>query len=70
MPKHNPTKEKPVFPPSGKRIAIIGATGSGKTTLAQQLGDALDLPVLRFSHPKQADRWLNSLRKQTVHTNK
>jgi adenylate kinase family enzyme len=66
MPQTPSTKEKPTFPILGKRIAIIGATGSGKTTLAQQLGDVLDLQVLRFTHPKQTDRWLNSLRKQPV----
>jgi energy-coupling factor transporter ATP-binding protein EcfA2 len=32
-----------VFPLPGKRIAIIGATGSGKTTLARQLSGVLPL---------------------------
>lgn len=36
------------FPKPGNRIAVIGATGSGKTTLAQRLGDILDLPVIEL----------------------
>ena len=33
----------PSFPSPGKRIAIVGATGSGKTTLARQLSSTLAL---------------------------
>ena len=33
----------PSFPSPGKRIAIVGATGSGKTTLAGQLSSTLAL---------------------------
>jgi adenylate kinase family enzyme len=36
------------FPKPGKRIAIIGATGSGKTTLAQRLGDLLNLKLIEL----------------------
>ncbi|NDD54181.1 hypothetical protein EBZ39_09940 [bacterium] len=33
-----------------KRILIIGCGGSGKTTLARRLGDALNLPVIHLDH--------------------
>jgi len=36
------------FPKPGTRIAVIGATGSGKTTLAQRLGVILDLPLIEL----------------------
>jgi len=36
------------FPQPGTRIAVIGATSSGKTTLARRLGDLLDLPVIEL----------------------
>lgn len=42
------TKNTTSFPKPGSRIAVIGATGSGKTTLAQQLGDILDLKVIEL----------------------
>lgn len=41
-------KNTPSFPKPGSRIAVIGATGSGKTTLAQQMGDILDLKVIEL----------------------
>lgn len=42
------TETSTTFPKPGTRIAVIGATGSGKTTLAQQLGGILDLPVIEL----------------------
>lgn len=42
------TRTSTSFPPPGNRIAVIGATGSGKTTLAQRLGDILNLPVIEL----------------------
>ena len=42
------SKNTTSFPKPGSRIAVIGATGSGKTTLAQQLGDTLDLKVIEL----------------------
>jgi adenylate kinase family enzyme len=42
------TQNSTTFPNPGNRIAVIGATGSGKTTLAQRLGDILDLPVIEL----------------------
>lgn len=57
MPRTPSTKEKPTFPIPGKRIAIIGATGSGKTTLVQQLGDALDLPVIELDSLHWMSGW-------------
>jgi len=42
------TRNSTRFPTPGTRIAVIGATGSGKTTLAQRLGDILDLPVIEL----------------------
>ena len=33
---------------ASKRIAIIGSAGSGKTTLARRLGEALRLPVVEL----------------------
>ncbi|MDO9087267.1 MAG: hypothetical protein Q7U53_13755 [Anaerolineaceae bacterium] len=42
------TRTKPTFPKPGCRIAVIGATGSGKTTLTQQLGVALNFNVIEL----------------------
>jgi len=42
------SRNSTTFPNPGNRIAVIGATGSGKTTLAQRLGDILDLHVIEL----------------------
>jgi energy-coupling factor transporter ATP-binding protein EcfA2 len=42
------TKTSQPFPKPGSRIAVIGATGSGKTTLTQQLGILLNLNVIEL----------------------
>jgi adenylate kinase family enzyme len=41
----------------GRRIAVWGATGSGKTTLAQQIGKALSLAVVDLDAIRHADGW-------------
>jgi adenylate kinase family enzyme len=41
----------------GRRIAAWGATGSGKTTLAQQIGKALGLAVVDLDAIRHADGW-------------
>ena len=46
--KSNPSGNAQIFPRPGKRIAIVGATGSGKTTLARQLSSVLDLSHVEF----------------------
>jgi adenylate kinase family enzyme len=45
-----PFHSKPTssFPKPGSRIAVIGATGSGKTTLTQQLGTTLNLTAIEL----------------------
>ena len=40
------TDTRPSF--AGRRILIWGATGSGKTTLARRLGEALNLSVIEL----------------------
>lgn len=42
------TQNSTIFPQPGNRIAVIGATGSGKTTLAQRLGNILGLTVIEL----------------------
>ena len=41
--KSNDSGAGQLFPVPGKRIAIIGATGSGKTTFSRQLSRVLDI---------------------------
>ena len=41
----------------GKRIAIIGNAGGGKTVLARRLGDLLDLPVVHVDSVQYQPHW-------------
>jgi adenylate kinase family enzyme len=41
----------------GRRIAVWGATGSGKTTFAQDLGEALGLAVVDLDAIRHANGW-------------
>jgi hypothetical protein len=41
----------------GRRIAVWGATGSGKTTLARWLGQTLDLGVIELDAIRHARGW-------------
>ena len=41
----------------GRRIVIYGATGSGKTSLSQQIGRALALPVLQLDAIRHDGAW-------------
>jgi len=41
----------------GRRIMIMGATGSGKTTLSRRLGEALDLPVIEMDAIRHDGDW-------------
>jgi len=42
------TQKPTLFNKPGSRIAVIGDTGSGKTTLAAQLGSILAIPVIEL----------------------
>ena len=48
---NNPT------PVLGRRIVVWGATGSGKTTLARNLGDLLGLEVIELDAIRHARSW-------------
>lgn len=39
---------QPPFPPPGPRIAVVGTTGSGKTTIAQALAELYELPHIEL----------------------
>lgn len=41
----------------GHRIVVWGATGSGKTTLARDLGEALGLPVVQLDAIRHRNGW-------------
>jgi adenylate kinase family enzyme len=43
--------------PIGRRIAVWGVTGSGKTTLAKRLGEALNLGVVELDAIRHARGW-------------
>ncbi len=41
----------------GRRIAVCGPTGSGKTTVARQLGHRLGLPVIELDALFHQPNW-------------
>lgn len=41
-----------------KRISIIGGSGTGKTTLANKLGETLNLPVIHLDGINYYDNWV------------
>ena len=45
-----------------RRIALIGCPGAGKTTLAQALGDQLDLPVIHLDRHFWKPGWVETPR--------
>ena len=51
-----------------KRIAIIGSGGSGKTTLARQLGATLGIPVHHLDHWYWKAGWIATSRDEWVAT--
>jgi adenylate kinase family enzyme len=49
-------------PDAPQRIQILGNSGGGKSTLARQLGDALDLPVIHLDRVFWKPNWVESPR--------
>ncbi len=56
----------PVFPgseaPRARRILVLGSSGSGKTTFARQLGEALGLKVVHLDSHFWLPNWVPSSR--------
>jgi adenylate kinase family enzyme len=48
---------QPPFPPPGKRIAVVGTTGSGKTTIASALASLYDLPHVELDALHWGPNW-------------
>jgi adenylate kinase family enzyme len=46
-----------LFPTDDSRIAIVGTTGSGKTTLARQLSGQLGIPHLELDAIRHGPNW-------------
>lgn len=44
-------------PPHPRRIAILGSTGAGKSTLARRLGDVLRLPIVELDDLHFDENW-------------
>lgn len=47
----------PPFPSPGKRIAVVGATGSGKTTIAARLAELLKIPHIELDALHWEENW-------------
>jgi adenylate kinase family enzyme len=54
-----------------KRVAVVGAPGTGKSTLARYLADALNLPVIHldfyhhqktYDYPNNKEMWIDTVR--------
>ena len=45
-------------PENPRRILILGPTGSGKTTLSQQIGECLKLPVIQLDALFHRPNWM------------
>ena len=54
----------PSNPPSALRIVVVGATGSGKTTLAAQLAQAFDMPHIELDALYWGPNWTEPPRKE------
>lgn len=54
-----------------QRVAIIGNAGGGKSVLARQIGDSLDIPVFHFDNLQWRPGWTRTSEKeiQDTHAN-
>lgn len=49
-----------------KRICIIGGSGTGKTTLSNNLSKELNLPVYHIDGIHHLENWKNEIRKNVT----